>query len=130
MSQEGIKKNTPPGVDVTTEPSRYESYARIFKPGGRLAVPKPAEDFDGLLIAEIDLDETHLMKSHADFGGHYMRPDLIRLLVDTSRKELVTELDPNGGIKSYSTAHRLGLDQPLVGKNAEEKNEIAGYGAQ
>jgi len=39
-----------------------------------------------------------------------MRPDLIRLLVDTRRKELVTEADPQGGITSYSTRQRLGLD--------------------
>lgn len=39
-----------------------------------------------------------------------MRPDLIRLLVDTRRKELVTEADPQGGISNYSTRERLGLN--------------------
>lgn len=42
-----------------------------------------------------------------------MRPDLIRLLVDTRRKELVTEADPEGSIATYSTRERLGLHQPL-----------------
>jgi cyanide hydratase len=42
-----------------------------------------------------------------------MRPDLIRLLVDTRRKELVTEADPQGGIGTYSTRERLGLNVPL-----------------
>ena len=42
-----------------------------------------------------------------------MRPDLIRLLVDTRRKELVTEADPNGGIATYSTRERLGLNNPI-----------------
>lgn len=42
-----------------------------------------------------------------------MRPDLLRLLVDTRRKELVTEADPNGGIATYSTRERLGLNAPL-----------------
>jgi cyanide hydratase len=54
-----------------------------------------------------------LTKALADFSGHYMRPDLIRLLVDTRRKELVTEADPNGGIATYSTRERLGLNAPL-----------------
>lgn len=45
-----------------------------------------------------------------------MRPDLIRLLVDTRRKELVTEADPAGGIATYSTRARLGLDKPLDGE--------------
>jgi len=42
-----------------------------------------------------------------------MRPDLIRLLVDTRRKELITQADPNGGIATYSTRERLGLNTPL-----------------
>ena len=54
-----------------------------------------------------------MTKALADFAGHYMRPDLIRLLVDTSRKELVTEVDRNGGIVQYSTRERLGLNTPL-----------------
>lgn len=56
------------------------------------------------------MNECQLTKALADFSGHYMRPDLIRLLVDTRRKELVTEADPQGGIPSYSTRQRLGLD--------------------
>ncbi len=124
ITPEGYVKNTPPGVTPVPKPT-IGGYARIYKPGGELAVPNPSEDFDGLLIAEIDLNAAHLVKSHADFGGHYTRPDLIRLLVDTSRKELITEVDPNGGIKSYTTAHRLGLDRPLDStKEGETKTQV------
>lgn len=42
-----------------------------------------------------------------------MRPDLIRLLVDTRRKELVTEAGREDRITIYSTRERLGLDTPL-----------------
>ena len=112
LSVEGLKKNTPEGVEPETDPSPYNGHARIFRPDGSLVV-KPDKDFDGLLFVDIDLDETHLTKALTDFGGHYMRPDLIRLLVDTRRKELVTEVDTAGGIASYSTYHRLGLDKPL-----------------
>jgi cyanide hydratase len=49
-----------------------------------------------------------------------MRPDLIRLLVDTRRKELITEADPNGSIAHYTTRQRLGLDKPLEKKEAED----------
>lgn len=51
-----------------------------------------------------------------------MRPDLIRLLVDTRRKELVTESDPQGGITKYSTRERLGLNLPLDVKDGKQKN--------
>jgi cyanide hydratase len=57
----------------------------------------------------------------ADFSGHYMRPDLIRLLVDTRRKELVTEADPQGGIASYTTRERLGLNVLLDAEEAKQK---------
>ena len=123
ISVEGVKKNTPAGLEPDTSDPMFTGDARIFKPGGGLAVPKPSKDFDGLLIADIDLNESHMMKAHADLGGHYMRPDLIRLLVDNRRKELITEVDQDGGIKSYSTAHRLGLDRPLDGPRSQQFGE-------
>ncbi|KAK8017882.1 cyanide hydratase [Apiospora rasikravindrae] len=116
LSVEGLKKNTPEGVEPETDPSPYNGHARIYRPDGSLAPNgKPDKDFDGLMFVDIDLNETHLTKTLADFAGHYMRPDLIRLLVDTRRKELVTEVDPakGAGIATYSTRHRLGLDKPL-----------------
>ena len=67
-----------------------------------------------LCANQIDLDEAHLPKTLADFGGHYMRPDLIRLLVDTRRKGLITHADTNGDIGSYSTLNRVGLSAPLI----------------
>lgn len=129
LSKEGLVKTTPEGVEPETDPSTYNGHARIYKPDGTL-VAKPDKDFDGLLfvdvsifcpvhlyqesnVTQIDLNECHLTKALADFSGHYMRPDLIRLLVDTRRKELVTEADPQGGISSYSTRDRLGLNIPL-----------------
>lgn len=117
LSKEGLAINTPEGEEPETDPTPYNGHARIYRPDGSLVV-KPAKDFDGLLFVDIDLDETHLTKTLADFAGHYMRPDLIRLLVDTRRKELITESDPAGGmdIATYSTAHRLGLDRPLDAK--------------
>ncbi|ORY66619.1 cyanide hydratase [Pseudomassariella vexata] len=135
LSVEGLKKNTPEGVQPETDPSVYNGHARIYKPDGTL-VSKSDKDFDGLLFVDIDLDECHLTKVLADFAGHYMRPDLIRLLVDTRRKELVTETDTDGGIASYSTAHRLGLDRPLDQESekqrhiSSEKKERAMEGTQ
>ena len=44
-----------------------------------------------------------------------MRPDLMRLLVDTRRKELITHADVDGNIGTYSTMERVGLATPLSG---------------
>ena len=76
-------------------------------------------------MVQIDLNECHLTKALADFSGHYMRPDLIRLLVDTRRKELITEVDTNGGIASYTTRERLGLNVPLDAQTPKPKAKVA-----
>ena len=49
-----------------------------------------------------------------------MRSDLIRLLVDTRRKDLITHADTNGDIGSYSTLDRVGLSAPLT----EPKSDV------
>lgn len=128
LSVEGLKKTTPEGVEPETDPSPYNGHARIYRPDGSLHT-KPAKDFDGLLYVDVDLNDSHLTKVIADFGGHYMRPDLIRLLVDTRRKELVTEADPDGGIATYTTSHRLGLDKPLDPKPEREGQGVTGKSA-
>ncbi|KAI9819629.1 MAG: hypothetical protein M1827_007079 [Pycnora praestabilis] len=87
-----------------------------FGPNGSLPV-KPSKDFGGLIVTSIDLTETYLSKTLADSGGHNMLSDLIRLLVDTRRKETITHIDGNGGIASYSTIYIswnwVGLSKPL-----------------
>ena len=51
-----------------------------------------------------------------------MRPDLIRLLVDTKRKNLVVEEDrENGGVVYTRTIDRVGLSTPLD-TTSEENN--------
>ncbi len=69
-------------------------------------------------------------------GGHYTRPDLIRLLVDKRPKSFVVHADREfeagreQGFASVSTLVRVGLDKPLPdeervsakgGKNGEVK---------
>lgn len=43
-----------------------------------------------------------------------MRSDLIRLLVDTRRKEPITHADQDGSLGTYNTRDRVGLSQPLA----------------
>jgi cyanide hydratase len=57
-------------------------------------------------------------------GGHYMRPDLVRLLVDTKRKNLIVEEDrENGGVVYTQTIDRVGLSTPLDAASNETNNE-------
>jgi len=113
LSQEGVCKNTPDAKKDDCEPADvYNGHTRIYGPDGQL-LAKPDKDFEGLVFVDIDLDQCHLPKALADFGGHYMRSDLIRLLVDTRRKEPITHADQNGQLGKYSTSERVGLNMPL-----------------
>jgi cyanide hydratase len=46
-----------------------------------------------------------------------MRPDLIRLVVDTDRKSLVSEASHSGAYTVSSTMERVGLNKPLSGED-------------
>jgi cyanide hydratase len=53
-----------------------------------------------------------------------MRPDLIRLLVDTNRKDLIVHEDRvNGGVVYQKTVDRVGLSRPLGGMTEESTSE-------
>jgi aliphatic nitrilase len=58
-------------------------YAMIFGPDGRpLAQALPPEQ-EGLVYAELDLATISLAKAAADPAGHYSRPDVVRLLLNS-----------------------------------------------
>ncbi len=57
-------------------------HARIFGPDGRLISNILAEDEEGLIYADIDLDLIAYSKATADPAGHYSRPDATRLLLN------------------------------------------------
>lgn len=64
-------------------------FARIFGPDGRpLAEPLP-EDAEGIMYAEINLGMIAIAKSAADPVGHYSRPDVTRLLLNTHPNPVV-----------------------------------------
>ena len=61
-------------------------HARIFAPDGRsLAEPLP-ENAEGILVADIDVEDIVLAKAFNDPVGHYSRPDVTQLLVNWRSK--------------------------------------------
>lgn len=112
ISAEGVKLQTPPGREPEDN-HIYNGNTRIYGPDGQKLIKRPAEDFEGLVFVDIDLDETHLSKALNDFGGHYMRPDLIRLVVDTDRKNSVSRVTGSGSHEVITTLERVGLNKPL-----------------
>ncbi|MBL7205577.1 MAG: carbon-nitrogen hydrolase family protein [Desulfobacteraceae bacterium] len=64
-------------------------FSRIFGPDGSpLAEPLP-EDVEGIIYANIDLGMISIAKSTADPVGHYARPDVTRLLLNTNPNRVV-----------------------------------------
>jgi len=56
----------------------------IFGPDGQQLSEFLRPDEEGLVIAEVDLDMIALAKTAADPAGHYARPDVTRLLLNTN----------------------------------------------
>ncbi|MCY4363540.1 MAG: carbon-nitrogen hydrolase family protein [Gammaproteobacteria bacterium] len=68
-------------------------HAMIFGPDGAPMCDYLEDDAQGLLYADIDLGAISIAKSFADPAGHYSRPDVTRLLLNTSPVAPVEYLD-------------------------------------
>ncbi len=64
-------------------------HAMIFGPDGAAMCAPLAEQEEGLLYADIDLGAIALAKSFADPAGHYARPDVTRLMLNTAPVQAV-----------------------------------------
>jgi nitrilase len=62
----------------------------IVGPNGEV-IAGPIREREETLIADLDLGSVHAARRHMDPTGHYNRPDVFRLLVDTSRRPAVVE---------------------------------------
>lgn len=60
----------------------------IFGPDGRKLSDDLPEEEEGILYADIDLDEILKVKGFLDACGHYSRPDLLWLGVNSEPQEL------------------------------------------
>ena len=83
ISEEMVKlmADTPPKQELLP---RGGGHAMIFGPDGAPLCDYLDENAEGLLYADIDLDAIAIAKSFADPAGHYSRPDVTRLLLNTS----------------------------------------------
>ena len=61
----------------------------IFGPDGRPLAEPLREDAEGIIYADIDLAMISIAKSAADPVGHYSRPDVTRLLLNTDPNPVV-----------------------------------------
>ena len=74
----------------------------ICNPSGEL-VAGPLRYSEGILTAEIDLAQVHAARRLFDPAGHYHRPDIFHLTVDTRARPAVTQLTETPAV---SRTHR------------------------
>ena len=68
----------------------------IVGPKGDL-LAGPLEGSEGIVYAELDVEAARRSRREFDPVGHYGRPDVFRLLVDTQEKPAAALHDPSGG---------------------------------
>ncbi len=79
-------------------------FSMIFGPDGRPLCEPLAEDKEGILYADISLPMIAVAKAAADPVGHYSRPDVTRLMLDTTRRRPVVNFDQGLRQAAESTA--------------------------
>lgn len=72
-------------------------HAMIFGPDGAPLCDYLEETAEGLLYADLDLDAVSVAKSFADPAGHYARPDVTRLLLNTAPAPPLETMDATPG---------------------------------
>jgi nitrilase len=65
----------------------------IYGPDGRALCEPLAEDQEGILYAQLDPKLITLAKATADPIGHYARADAVRLVINRSKRRVVTEIN-------------------------------------
>jgi nitrilase len=65
----------------------------IVGPDGKI-LAGPLREQEGILTAEVDLDQVRAARRQFDAAGHYHRPDIFRLSVDTAARPAITPWHP------------------------------------
>ena len=90
------------------------AHTNLYAPDGRALAEPLAPDAEGLVVAEINLDEITYAKSVADPVGHYARPDATRLLLDANPKRPVESADDHGTSIENPHANPAGVNEELI----------------
>ncbi|ORY59321.1 carbon-nitrogen hydrolase [Pseudomassariella vexata] len=87
ITAEGVKVLGTAGGPLMSSPGGGTS--AIFGPDGRRLTQPLGDTEEGILYADLDMDEIVRIKGFAHCTGHYSRPDLMWLGVDRNLKKLV-----------------------------------------
>lgn len=103
ITDKGVKAMATAGVLMSTPGGGASA---IFGPDGRKLSENAPPTEETILYANLDMDEIIKAKTFADATGHYSRPDLMWLGVDTRDKTPVRhredKADPNGAKEQFN----------------------------
>ncbi|UKZ69342.1 uncharacterized protein TrAtP1_010350 [Trichoderma atroviride] len=77
ITEKGIKAMNTGGQPIMSTPGGGHSV--VFGPDGRVMTEAIPEDEEGIIYAELDMDERVRTKMFVDSTGHYSRPDVLWL---------------------------------------------------
>jgi|SRR5882724_1065194 len=86
----------------------------IYGPDGRALCEPLAEHQEGILYADLDPTLIILSKATADPVGHYARGDAVRLIINRSKRRVVTEINQTSNIDLAPPGIRS-LDEQVIG---------------
>lgn len=95
----------------------------IIAPSGQIIAGPMKGPHEGIVYAEADLENTARMRTIHDFGGHYNRPDVFRLLYnDTSDNTLVFNSSADHYFSDASRPHSTAIgSKPPLGITSDKK---------
>ncbi|KAL1623519.1 hypothetical protein SLS54_004509 [Diplodia seriata] len=85
LTAKGVERMGTAGAPIMGRPGGGSS--AVYGPDGRKLTEDLDETKEGILYAECDLDEILKAKGFLDLGGHYSRPDILWLGVDSKAKK-------------------------------------------
>ena len=86
----------------------------IYGPDGRALCEPLPEDREGILYADLDPVLITLAKATADPTGHYARADAVRLVVNRTKRRVMTEIDHTAASSEASAGSSAGSDDGLL----------------
>lgn len=87
ITEKGIKAMRTGGQTIMSAPGG--GHTTIFGPDGRVMTEPIPEDKEGIIYANLDMDELVKNKMFVDCTGHYSRPDVLWLGVSPQIKRVV-----------------------------------------